>query len=151
MALPLSGVRVLDAGIFLAGPIVSLHLQAMGAEVIKIEKLSGDDCREVGPFRNGQSSYFMSLNRGKRSVAVDLRTEDGRDIFRGLASKADVLVENFRPGVMDKLGIGFSELQKLNERLIYSTVSGFGPDGKHSHRPAFDSLLQAAGGQGEVT
>ena len=149
--LPLSNVRVLDLGNFLAGPVVSLHLCAMGADVIKIEKIKGDDARTVGPFAGGESSYFMSLNRGKRSIAVDIKSAQGKAILKSLCAEADVLVENFRPGVMDKLGVGYDVLSKLNPRLIYCSISGFGVEGKHSQRPAFDSLLQAAGGMISAT
>ena len=143
----LSGVRVLDLGNFLAGPIVGMHLGAMGADVVKVERCTGDDSRTIGPFSaDGESSYFMSVNRGKRSIAVDTRTQPGKDILKRLAAGADVLVENFRPGVMDRLGVGYEELSSHNPGLIYCSVSGFGPTGPHAQRPAFDSLLQAAGG-----
>ena len=146
-AAPLRGLKVLDLGNFLAGPVVGLHLAAMGADVIKVERTTGDDSRAIGPFSaDGESSYFMSVNRGKRSVAVNTRSEPGKRILRALASRSDVLVENFRPGVMEKLGVGYDALKAENPRLIYASVSGFGPHGPHARRPAFDSLLQAAGG-----
>lgn len=144
---PLVGLRVLDLGNFLAGPIVSMHLGAMGADVIKVERTTGDDSRTIGPFSaDGESSYFMSVNRGKRSVAIDTKSEPGKAIIKAFCRDADVLVENFRPGVMDRLGLGYSVLSEVNPRLIYCSVSGFGPTGEHAKRPAFDSLLQAAGG-----
>ena len=139
-------MRVLDLGNFLAGPIVSMHLGAMGADVIKVERTSGDDSRTIGPFANGESSYFMSVNRGKRSIAIDTKSQSGKEILRALAGRSDVLVENFRPGVMDRLDLGYDELSAFNPGLIYCSVSGFGQHGKHAKRPAFDSLLQAAGG-----
>ena len=149
---PLSGLRVLDCGNFLAGPVVSLHLGAMGAEVIKIEKPKGDDSRAVGPFaKDGESSYYLSINRGKRSVALDTRTDAGRAIFQRLAVTADVIVENYRPGVMDRNGIGYEALKQSNPGLVYAAISGFGQRGEHASRPAFDSLLQAAGGLISVT
>lgn len=151
-AAPLRGLKVLDLGNFLAGPVVGLHLAAMGADVIKVERTTGDDSRAIGPFSaDGESSYFMSVNRGKRSVAVNTRSEPGKRILRALASRSDVLVENFRPGVMEKLGVGYDALKAENPRLIYASVSGFGPHGPHARRPAFDSLLQAAGGLISVT
>ena len=150
---PLRGLRVLDCGNFLAGPIVSLHLAALGAEVIKVEKPRGDDSRAVGPFteRGGESSYFLSINRGKRSIAMDTRTARGAALFRRLAATADVLVENYRPGVMDRLGIGYAALSRDNARLIYTSVSGFGQTGAEAERPSFDSLIQAGGGLISVT
>eukprot|EP01051_Picozoa_sp_SAG22_P007769 SAG22_NODE_559_length_9115_cov_4.969720_3_plen_435_part_00 len=149
---PLAGLTVLDCGNFLAGPIVSLHLSALGADVIKVEKPLGDDARTIGPFAaDGSSSYHLSTNRGKRSIAVDTRTAGGRKVFRALSARADVLVENYRPGVMDRLGIGYESLAADNPRLIYAAVSGFGQGGEHSNRPAFDSLLQACGGLISVT
>ena len=152
MARPLRGLRVLDLGNFLAGPVVSMHLGAMGADVIKLERITGDDSRAIGPMAaDGESSYFMSVNRGKRSVAVDTRTAPGKQVLKALARRSDVLVENFRPGVMDRLGVGYDVLSQENPRLIYASVSGFGPEGPHAARPAFDSLLQAAGGLVSVT
>ena len=145
-ARPLAGLRVIDLGNFLAGPIVSMHLGAMGADVIKVERTTGDDSRTIGPFSNGESSYFMSVNRGKRSVAIDTKSDAGKDILKALASRSDVVIENFRPGVMDRLGVGYDVLSALNPGLVYCSVSGFGQLGEHARRPAFDSLLQAAGG-----
>ena len=152
MARPLRGLKVLDLGNFLAGPVVSMHLGAMGADVIKLERITGDDSRAIGPMAaDGESSYFMSVNRGKRSVAVDTRTAPGKQVLKALARRSDVLVENFRPGVMDRLGVGYDVLSQENPRLIYASVSGFGPEGPHAARPAFDSPLQAAGGLVSVT
>ena len=151
VARPLAGLRVLDLGNFLAGPIVSMHLGAMGADVVKVERTTGDDSRTIGPFAGGESSYFMSVNRGKRSVAVDTKSDTGKEILKALVRRSDVLVENFRPGVMDRLGVGYEVLSAENPRLIYASVSGFGQHGEHARRPAFDSLLQAAGGLISVT
>ena len=150
---PLQGLRVLDCGNFLAGPLVSLHMAALGAEVIKVEKPRGDDSRAVGPFtkQGAESSYFLSINRGKRSIAMDTRTPSGAALFRRLAATADVLVENYRPGVMDRLGIGYDVLAQDNPRLVYASVSGFGQTGADAERPSFDSLIQAAGGLISVT
>ena len=135
MARPLRGLKVLDLGNFLAGPVVSMHLGAMGADVIKLERITGDDSRAIGPMAaDGESSYFMSVNRGKRSVAVDTRTAPGKQVLKALARRSDVLVENFRPGVMDRLGVGYDVLSQENPRLIYASVSGFGPEGPHAAR-----------------
>jgi CoA:oxalate CoA-transferase len=147
----LESLRVIDASQFLSGPIVSLYLAGYGADVIKVERPGGEDARAIGPFRGGQSSYFMSLNRGKRSIMVDLKQPRGVEVFKRLARKADVLVENYLPGVMDRLGVGYETLRTENPKLIYAAISGFGQSGPQASRPAFDSLLQAAGGLISVT
>ncbi len=147
----LEGLRVVDASQFNAGPIVSLYLAGYGAEVVKVERPGGEDSRAIGPFSGGESSYFMSLNRGKRSITLNLKHPEGVEAFRKLCRRADVLVENFLPGVMDRLGVGWDVLRTENPGLIYGAVSGFGRTGKNAARPAFDSLLQAAGGLISVT
>ena len=147
----LQGLKVIDASQFNAGPIVSLYLAGYGAEVIKVERPGGEDSRAIGPYKNGESSYFMSLNRGKRSITLDLKKPEGVEVFRKLCREADVLVENLLPGVMDRLGVGWEALKADNPRLVYAAVSGFGQSGKNAKRPAFDSLLQAAGGLISVT
>lgn len=147
----LQGLKVIDASQFNAGPIVSLYLAGYGAEVIKVERPGGEDSRAIGPYKNGESSYFMSLNRGKRSITLDLKKPEGVEVFKKLCREADVLVENLLPGVMDRLGVGWEALKADNPRLVYAAVSGFGQTGKNAKRPAFDSLLQAAGGLISVT
>ncbi len=147
----LEGVKVVDASQFNAGPTVSLYLAGYGANVVKVERPGGEDSRAIGPFREGESSYFMSLNRGKRSITVNLKEPEGVEVFKRLARWADVLVENYLPGVMDRLGVGWEVLRAENPRLIYGAVSGFGQTGPNARRPAFDSLLQAAGGLISVT
>ena len=147
----LQGLKVIDASQFNAGPIVSLYLAGYGAEVIKVERPGGEDSRAIGPYKNGESSYFMSLNRGKRSITLDLKKPEGVEVFKKLCREADVLVENLLPGVMDRLGVGWEALRADNPRLVYAAVSGFGQTGKNAKRPAFDSLLQAAGGLISVT
>ncbi len=147
----LQGLKVIDASQFNAGPIVSLYLAGYGAEVIKVERPGGEDSRAIGPYKNGESSYFMSLNRGKRSITLDLKKPEGVEVFKKLCREADVLVENLLPGVMDRLGVGWEALRADNPRLVYAAVSGFGQSGKNAKRPAFDSLLQAAGGLISVT
>ncbi|MEE9257556.1 MAG: CoA transferase [bacterium] len=147
----LEGLRVIDASQFNAGPTVSLYLAGYGADVIKVERPGGEDSRAIGPFKEGESSYFMSLNRGKRSITVNLKEPGGVEVFGRLARSADVLVENYLPGVMDRLGVGWEALRAENPRLIYGAVSGFGREGPGAKRPAFDSLLQAAGGLISVT
>lgn len=144
---PLTGVRVLDFTRVLAGPSASLALADLGAEVIKIEPPgSGDETRTFPPFRAGESHYFLSINRGKKSIVIDLKTEEGLELAKELAGKCDVLIENYRPGVMDRLGLGYEVLSELNPGLIYCAISGFGMDGPLRDRPSFDIVLQALSG-----
>lgn len=152
MSKPLEGVRVLDLSRVLAGPFCTMILSDLGAEIIKVELPgAGDDSRAFGPFRNGQSLYFVNVNRGKQSVAIDLKSEAGRRLLVDLAKECDVLVENYRPGTMEKLGIGWDVLKAANQRLIYAAVSGFGHTGPDSGRPAYDILVQAMGGVMSIT
>jgi crotonobetainyl-CoA:carnitine CoA-transferase CaiB-like acyl-CoA transferase len=144
---PLTGIRVLDFTRVLAGPSASLALADLGAEVIKIEPPgSGDETRSFPPFRDGESHYYLSVNRGKKSIVVDLKTADGVALARDLAAKCDVLIENYRPGVMDRLGLGYQALCAINPRLIYCAISGFGMTGPLRDRPSFDIVLQALSG-----
>ncbi|TVQ38849.1 MAG: CoA transferase [Spirochaetaceae bacterium] len=152
MSKPLAGVRVLDLTRVLAGPFCTMILQDLGAEVLKVEiPGKGDDSRSFGPFKNERSLYFISINRGKRSVSLNLKTEKGREILKRLLSTHDVLVENFRPGVMEKLALGYDELKAEFPRLIYAASSGYGHTGPDSTRPAYDILAQAAGGLMSIT
>lgn len=152
MSKPLEGVRVLDLTRVLAGPYCTMMLSDLGAEIIKVEVPgTGDDSRAFGPFRNGTSLYFITINRGKESIAINLKTEAGKKLLKDLAAKCDVVVENFRPGTMEKLGLGWDELKQLNPRLIYAAVSGFGHTGPDSKRPAYDILVQAMGGVMSIT
>ena len=147
MSKPLAGVRVLDLSRVLAGPFCTMILQDLGAEVLKVEiPGKGDDARSFGPFKNDRSLYFISINRGKRSVSLNLKTEKGRGILKKLLETHDVLVENYRPGVMEKLGLGYDTLRAEFPRLIYAASSGYGHTGPDSTRPAYDILAQAAGG-----
>ena len=144
---PLSGVRVLDLTRVLAGPYCTMVLLDLGASVIKVENPSGgDDARGFGPFIGERSAYFMSLNRGKRSIALDLKQEADRAVFERLLSHTDVLVENFRPGTMEKLGYGWEALHSRFPRLIYAAASGFGHTGPYADRPAYDMVVQGMGG-----
>jgi len=144
---PLSGVAVVDLSRVLAGPFCTLVLADLGARVIKVEApMAGDDSRQYGPFVAGKSAYFMSLNRGKESIALDLKAADDRDVFADLVGRADVLVENFRPGTMDKLGLGWEVLHERHPRLIYAAISGFGRTGPYASRAAYDIIVQAMGG-----
>ena len=152
MAKPLQGVRVLDLTRVLAGPFCTMLLQDLGAEVLKIEMPgTGDDSRSFGPFLEERSLYFMSINRGKRSMTLNLKTEAGREVLRKLVLDSDVLVENFRPGVMEKLGLGWETLREINPSLIYAASSGYGHTGPDSNKPAYDILAQAEGGVMSVT
>ena len=136
----LSGLKVLDLSRMLSGPYCTMMLADHGAEVIKIESPTGDTSRKTGPFKiedyeKKWSGYFVSLNRNKKSIVIDLKSEDGKKKFLNLVEKADVLVENFRPGVMDKLGLGFNKLKEINSRLVYAAISGFG-------NPQFGKILE---------
>jgi len=149
---PLNGVRVLDLSRVLAGPWCASLLNDLGAEVIKIEMPgSGDDSRSFTPHIGGESSYFMQLNHGKKSVTLDLKTAQGLAILKQLVASADVLVENFRPGVTARLGIDYAALQAINPRLVYVSISGFGQQGPLSHKAAYDHIIQAIGGIMQVT
>ena len=144
---PLHGVTVIDLTRVLAGPYCSMVLLDLGARVIKVEvPPRGDDSRNIGPFIDGRSAYFMSLNRGKESIALDLKDVEGREIFERLLDRADVLLENFRAGTMESLGYGWPLLHERWPRLIYAATSGFGQQGPYSHRPAYDMVVQAMGG-----
>jgi crotonobetainyl-CoA:carnitine CoA-transferase CaiB-like acyl-CoA transferase len=148
MAGPLSGTRVVDLTRALAGPYCTLLLGDMGADVIKIELPgSGDETRQWGPpFVAGESSYFMSVNRNKRSVTLDLKSPAGREALKRLTESADVLVENFRPGTMERLGLSYADAKALNPSIVYCSISGFGQDGPRSKQPAYDGILQGMGG-----
>lgn len=149
---PLAGIKVIDLTRVLAGPYCTMVLSDLGAEVIKVERPDvGDDARHIGPFMNGISAYFASLNRGKTSVTIDLSSADGCDQLHGMLAGADVVVENFRPGTMEKLGLGWDVLHERHPRLVYAAVSGFGHTGPLSARPAYDMVVQAMGGVMSIT
>ena len=149
---PLSGITIIDLSRILAGPYCTLLLAELGARVIKVEPpQQGDDARQYGPFKNGKSAYFASVNRGKESIALDLKTPTGRDIFERLLDKADALAENFRPGTMEKLGYGWVTLHSRYPRLVYAAASGFGHSGPFSHYPAYDMVVQGLGGIMSIT
>jgi CoA:oxalate CoA-transferase len=150
--LPLKGVRVLDITRVLAGPYCTMILADLGAEVVKIERPdSGDDSRQFGPFLpSGLSAYFASINRGKKSITLDLKQKIDRATFLQLAERADVLVENFRPGTMSDWGLSAEQLQTLNPRLVYASLSGYGHTG-NVNRPAYDVIIQAMSGLMSIT
>ncbi len=149
---PLAHVKVLDLTRVLAGPYCTMVLQDLGARIIKIERPgSGDDSRTFGPFLRDISLYFASVNRGKESLSLNLKSTEGKAILEALVKEADVLIENYRPGTMEKLGLGYEALAALNPRLIYAAASGFGHTGPDSKRPAYDILAQARGGVMSIT
>ncbi len=148
----LEGLRVLDLTRVLAGPYATMILADLGADVVKIELPGvGDDARSFGPYLHGESAYFMSLNRNKRSMTLNLKSPRGKQVFCELVPQFDVLVENFRPGTLEKLGLGYETLRDLNPRLIYAASSGFGRTGPYSRRPAYDAVVQAMGGLMSIT
>ncbi|MCD6176820.1 MAG: CoA transferase [Candidatus Cloacimonetes bacterium] len=152
MAKPFDGIKVLDLTRALAGPFCTLILSDLGAEVVKVEiPKFGDDARQYGPFMNDQGLYFLSLNRAKKSITLNLKTDEGKIILKDLVKDFDILVENYRPGTMEKLGIGYDVLKKINPKLIYAASSGFGHTGPDSHKPAYDLLAQARGGIMSIT
>jgi CoA:oxalate CoA-transferase len=146
------GLRVLDLTRVMSGPFCTAMLADLGAEVIKVEMPGfGEEGRHFAPHVNGESTYFAMLNRGKRSVTVNMKSPDGIALIRDLAKRADVLVENFRPGVMERLGLGYAALQAENPRLVYASISGFGQEGPFADWPAFDLVIQAMSGLMSVT
>ena len=146
----LDGVTVLDLSRVLAGPYCSMILSDMGATVIKVEVPgTGDDTRGFPPFKDGKSGYFMNMNRNKKGITLNLKK--GKDVFLELVRKADILIENYRPGTMEKLGIGYEELKKINPKLVYGCISGFGHYGPYSKRPGYDIVGQAMSGIMSVT
>lgn len=143
MAGPLDGYTVLDLSMIVAGPMATMLLADQGAHVIKIEPTIGGDPQRVPAFaKGGLSAYFLNVNRGKRSIAVDLGTDAGRQIVLELCATADVFVQNSRPGVMDRLGLGYSQVAAVNADIVYLSISGFGPDGPYADRPVLDPLVQ---------
>ena len=149
---PLDGIKVLDLTRVLAGPYATMLLGDLGAEVIKIEQPgTGDESRNFGPFKNGFSLYFMSVNRGKQSVTLNLKTERGLSIFKQLLGQTDILVENFRPGTMQKLGLDYDTLKVEHPSLIYAACSGFGQTGPYAQQGAYDMIIQGMGGIISIT
>lgn len=149
---PLSGVTVVDLSRILAGPYCTMMMAELGARVIKVETPeTGDDARHYGPFINGKSAYFQSVNRGKESIALNLKDEGDKAILDKLLEKADIIVENFRPGTMEKLGFGWERLHAKFPKLIYVSASGFGHSGPDMYRPAYDMVVQGMGGIMSIT
>src|SRR2546428_767973 len=148
----LAGIRVLEVGNFVAAPFCTLQLADLGADVVKVENPDGgDQTRASGPFLEGESSSFLRLNRNKRSVALDLKAPRGKEIFRKLAGRADVLVENLRPGTMKDLQLDYPRLSEINPRLVYVAASGWGQDGPYAQRPGLDIMAQGMSGLMSIT
>ncbi len=149
---PLHGVRVIDLTRVLAGPFCSMSLGDMGAEVIKVEEPGkGDDTRGWPPFVSGEATYFLSVNRNKKSLTLNMKAPEGQAILRQLIARSDVVLENFRPGTMERLGFGYAGLRKLNPRLVYCSISGFGESGPESSRPGYDLIVQGESGIMDLT
>lgn len=150
---PLTGIKVLDLGRHLAGPTAAMWLGDLGADVVKIENPErGEDSRAAGPpFYNGESAFFLAANRNKRSLAMEFKSVTGQEVFRRLASTADVVIENFRPGVMEALNIGYEQVAETNPRIIYCSISGFGADGPFADRPGLDQIIQGFSGLMSIT
>ncbi|SOE03841.1 CaiB/BaiF CoA transferase family protein [Blastococcus haudaquaticus] len=149
---PLAGVTVLEVGAFMAAPFATMQLADLGARVLKVENpTGGDPVRQTGPFLDGESSPFVRLNRNKESVALDLKSADGKEAFLRLAERADVLIENLRPGAMRGLGFGYEEIRRVNPRIVYASASGWGQDGPLAALPGLDIMAQARGGLMSIT
>ena len=152
MSGPLKGCRVIELAHIMAGPVAGLMLADMGADVVKVEKAQGDDTRRfVPPTVNGESAAFMMMNRNKRGIVLDLKSTEGLEVLRHLLRDADVVIENYRLGTMEKLGLGYEELRKLNPGLIYAEISGFGRTGPYAHRGGFDLIAQGMSGLMSIT
>ena len=139
----LAGVKVLDLTSMVSGPVAAMMLADQGADVIKVEPTSGEQMRHIGPTVNKVTAAFFSCNRGKRSIGVDLKSEDGKKILFDLVTDADVLIQNFRPGAMERMGFGEPVLREINPRLIYVSISGFGEEGPYAHKRVYDPVVQA--------
>ncbi len=148
----LQGIRVLDLSRVLAGPYCTMVLGDLGADVIKVEPPEGDETRGWGPpFVGGESAYYLCVNRNKRDIVINLKTDEGKKILRELALQSDVLVENFRPGTLEKFGLDFAALHELNPKLIYCSITGFGQTGSMKDKPGYDFMIQALGGLMSIT
>ncbi|MFL2634925.1 MAG: CaiB/BaiF CoA transferase family protein [Dehalococcoidia bacterium] len=149
---PLDGIKVLDLSWILSGPFATMTLSDLGATVVKVERPPyGDLGRTTRPIIDGESGYFFSVNRGKKSISIDLKTTEGKQIFLDLVKEFDVIVENFTPGVMDKIGLSYQEISAVNEKIIYAAISGYGQTGPWKDRPALDVIAQGSGGILSVT
>lgn len=148
---PLEGIKILDLTRALAGPFCTMILGDLGANVIKVEPVDGDMMRQWGPFDRSESVYYLTGNRNKRALALDFRSPEGLDLIRSLAKECDVVVENFKPGAMESMGLSYEKLSELNPRLIYASITGFGRDGPVADQPGFDQIAQGYSGLMSVT
>lgn len=147
MAKPLDGIQILDLSAVVSGPLAATILADQGAEVIKVEPVGGGDVlRFLGSGRDGMTGTFHLVNRGKRGIAIDLKTEDGKDILHRLAARSDVILQNFRPGVVAQLGIGYEDIKRFNEDIIYLSISGFGQEGPYAQKRVYDNVIQVISG-----
>ncbi|MGM0652222.1 MAG: CaiB/BaiF CoA transferase family protein [Bacillota bacterium] len=153
MQKPLSGIKIVDLSRFIAGPYCTMKLGDMGAEVIKIETPErGDDSRALGPpFLNGESAYYLSFNRNKKSVTLNMREEKGKEILHKLISEADVLIENFRIGITEKMGLTYDDVKKIKEDIIYCSITGYGHNSPYREKPSFDVMIQGEAGLMSIT
>ena len=152
MVRPLEGIRVIDLGRFVSAPFCGMLLADMGAEVIKVERPGkGEDARSIGPFMNSESLYVPTFNRNKKGITLQLRSQEGMEMLKKLIAKSDVMIENYRPGTISKMGLGYEQVRVINPRLILASISGFGQTGPDALKPAFDPVAQAVGGLYSVT
>ncbi|TNF84238.1 MAG: CoA transferase [Gammaproteobacteria bacterium] len=147
---PMAGIRVVDLTSMISGPVATMMLADQGADVIKVEPINGDLVRYMGPNREGLTSGFISANRSKRSLAVDLKTEQGMEVVRALIRTADVFVQNFRPGAIDRMGLGEEAVRALKEDIVYVSISGFGETGPYAHKRVYDPVIQALSGLADI-
>lgn len=148
---PLAGIKVVDMSVMIAGPLAAMMLADQGADVVKVESPGmGDMMRHLGSSKNGMTGIYVNNNRGKRSLVIDVKQEAGLDAMRRLIADADILIQNFRPGAMDRMGLGWEAMHELNPQLIYTSISGYGSDGPSSGRRAYDNVIQAASGLASV-
>ena len=146
MSGPLAGIKVVDLSQIVSGPMAATMLADQGAEVIKVESPGGDPVRSLGPAKGDLSAMFIAVNRGKKGIAIDIKTPGGREILTRLIARADVIIDNFRPGTMDRLGFGFDACRAINPRIIYAAITGFGPDGPYANIRVYDPVIQAVSG-----
>ena len=147
---PLTGLKVLDLTGMVSGPVAAMMLADQGAEVIKVEPISGELVRHMAAPHNGINPVFFSCNRGKKSIALDLKTKEGKDILFKLAAEADVFMQNFRPGAIERMGFGEKEIRAINEKIIYVSISGFGNRGPYANSRVYDPIIQALSGATDI-